>query len=143
MAIVRRLLRLFVKRLHTTLAVAQRIVRFLLSSWRDMRNVTETLLRSFNLPVEPWSIQRTVEEDKFLGASNNFIEEKAEILSSNLEIDNKEDNVMNSSSHCLIGKHSESISLLSTIMETTDEEDDTKKVHGTLSCPSCQYSYYL
>ena len=145
MALVCRLLRVLVKRMHTTLAVAQRIVRFLLStfrhirswrgSWRELWNVAETLLRSPSLEVEPrvdGSIRRTVEEDEFGGGASNS--GKIQTLSSNLEIDDKEEDVMYSS-HCLIrnGKYSESISLLSTIMETSEDDDTETEVHE--KCP--------
>jgi len=100
-----------------------------------MWSVAEILLRSLSLEIEPrrdGSIHRIEEEDEFGGAGNS---KKAETLSSNLEIDDRED-VMNSSyisSHSLRskGKYLESISLLSTIMETS-EEDDIEKVHGNV-----------
>jgi len=106
-----------------------------------MWNVAEILLRSLSAEVEPRvdrCIHRTVEEDEFRGASNQSREEisiertEVETLSSN-PVGNKtevktddEKGVMNSFSDCQItGKCS--ILVLSTIMETS-EEDDTDKV---------------
>jgi len=72
-----------------------------------------------------------VGEDEFGGGASNSgkVETEVETLSSNLEIDDKEEDVMYSS-HCLImkSKYSESISLLSTIMETSEEYDTETEV---------------
>ena len=144
MAFVRRLLRVLVKRLNTTLAVAQRIVRFLLSTFRHIRSrremwsVAETLLRSLIPEVVEGSTHRTVEERDELGVTSNIFGEEIntkegmESLSSNPigvdhETDDEKDVTVMSSSHCLMITGKFSISMLSTIMETS-EEDDTDKV---------------
>ncbi|XP_065890636.1 uncharacterized protein [Dysidea avara] len=146
MAFVRRLLRVLVKRLNTTLAVAQRIVRFLLSTFRHIRSrremwsVAETLLRSLIPEVVEGSTHRTVEErDELEVTSNTFGEEIStkggmESLSSNpIGVDHGEKDVtVMSSSHCLMITGKFSTSMLSTIMETS-EEDDTEKDSETSS----------
>ena len=76
MALIRRVLRVLLKRLHITLAVAQRIVRFLLSTSRHIRsarefwNVPEVLIRSL-IPEVQEDIHGTVEEDKLSEATSD------------------------------------------------------------------------
>jgi len=148
MVIVRRLLQVLIKPLQTTLAIAQRIVRFLQStfrhnrSWRETWKVAETLLRSLSPEVEhrvDQNTHRTEEEDEFEVANNRLGEQistrrEVETLSSssvrgiNADKDTEGEvmiTMKSSSGYKTSGKCS--IVVLSTIMEMS-EEDDTDKV---------------
>jgi len=75
MALVCRILRVLLKRLRITLAVAQRIARFLQSTFHHIRStrefwtVTEVLIRSL-IPEVQENINGTVEEDESSEASD-------------------------------------------------------------------------
>jgi len=78
MAFVRRVLRVLLKRLRVTLAVAQRIARLLLSTFRNTQStrefwsISEVLIRSF-IPAEQENIHGVPEEDGLSEAANDRV----------------------------------------------------------------------
>jgi len=136
MALVRRILRVLLKRLHITLAVAQRIARFLQSTFHHIRsmrefwNVTEVLIRSL-IPEVRENINGTVGEDELSEARDRNNQQGT------VEGDSETEN---DASDTILTSDEEEVNLMVLVEDSTTNSGECSNVHSILGTVDVEFA---